>query len=309
MLRGIHKNLNTISESIVVVCIKCRAPLAPTDGCLNCTACGASYTVRNGIPRFVSDDGYSKNFSLEWQIHRQTQVDDGKDGFSHHNFNTRFGLPSKWWRGKRVLDVGVGVGRYAQVPIQYGAEVHGIDLSYAVDVAKSNFPSLHVYQADIFKLPFAPGSFDAIYSFGVLHHTPNPRAAFDALLPLLKPGGIICITVYENRGMYHTSRYLRKATTRLPPALLYSLCAAYTALMYVPYRYLGLRYGFLGRFAPISLSDNPREAVLDTFDCYSPTWQFTYGDDEIFSWFKQNNLIDIEVRPQPVTLLGYKPAS
>jgi SAM-dependent methyltransferase len=261
--------------------------------------------VVRGIPRFVDSDAYVSNFSFEWNIHRKTQVDSGKRQESGKHFYLRFGQPPEFFRGKRVLDVGVGSGRYALVPLDAGAEVWGLDLSYAVDVARENFKgyeAARLVQADVFEPPFAPESFDVIYSFGVLHHTPDPRRAFDGLLKFLKPGGVICLTVYANYGIYHNSRLLRKLTTRLPNAVLYPLCVAITALLYLPYRFLGLRMAWL----PISLSSNLREAILDTYDCYSPKYQFTYGVDEVFAWFKQAGLKNIEPRPQPVTVLGWK---
>lgn len=283
---------------------------ATTDeGKLHCRPCGKAYPIVRGIPRFVSSDMYVGNFSLEWKIHQKTQWDDGKRMDSENNFYLRFGLPKEYFRGKRVLDVGVGVGRYAAVPLSAGAEVWGVDLSYAVDVAGNNlasYPQSNLVQADVFSLPFAPESFDVIYSFGVLHHTPDPRKAFEGLIKYLKPGGVICITLYTDYGMYHTSRFLRKLTTRLPSGVLYALTTAATVALYLPYRYLGLRYSLLGRFMPLSLSSNFKEAILDTFDCYSPTYQFTYADHEVFAWYKECGLKDIEVRPQPVTMLGYK---
>jgi SAM-dependent methyltransferase len=293
----------------ILRCPACGGALDAEGNALACAGCAKAYPVVRGVPRFVDSDAYVGNFSLEWKIHKKTQVDDAKTRTSEANFHLRFGLPRNWWKGKRVLDVGVGVGRYAQVPLDAGAEVWGADLSYAVDTARVNldgYPAARLVQADVFALPFAPESFDAIYSFGVLHHTPDPRKAFEGLLRYLKPGGVICLTLYTDYGMYHSSRYLRKVTTKLPASVLYPISALATLLLYVPYRYLGFRYGLLGRFMPISLSGNIREAILDTFDCYSPKYQFTYADDEVFAWFKQAGLRDIEVRPQPVTMLGYK---
>lgn len=292
-------------------CIKCLDGSLLKSGNveLHCQNCNASYPILRDIPRFVETDEYVGNFSLEWKIHKKTQIDDNKSKSSAENFNVRFGFPGSFWSGKKVLDVGVGVGRYAKVALDHGAELWGVDLSYSVDVAKENlntYPNAHFIQANVFDLPFEPESFDVIYSFGVLHHTPDPRRAFEGLLKFLKPGGVICLTLYEDHGMYHTSRYLRQITTKLPNAVLYGLSALMTTLLYIPYKYLGFRYGIFGRFAPISLSDNFKEAILDTFDCYSPKHQFTYADHEVFLWFKEAGLRDIDVRPQPVTILGFK---
>ncbi len=276
---------------------------------LSCDSCQTKYPIIQGIPRFVASDLYTTNFSFEWKIHQKTQIDNDQRRYSTENFYLRFGSSPETFQGKRVLDVGIGTGRYADVALRAGAEVWGIDLSYAVEVAQRNlshFPNLHLAQADVFHLPFPPESFDIIYSFGVLHHTPDPRKAFDGLIKLLKPNGLICITVYPDYGMYHTSQYLRKLTTRLPNTVLYTLTTCITLAFYYPYRYLGFRHGFLGRAMPISMSDSLKEAILDTYDCYSPKYQFTYGVHQVFEWFKENHLKDIEARPQPVTILGYK---
>jgi len=296
-----------MDDKSLLVCPQCKGALDKIAQGLSCGGCSKEFSITNGVPRFVLDDKYVGNFSFEWKIHRSTQIDDGEFTDSAEFFNLRFGKDKEFWTDKKVLDVGVGVGRYAKVALDMGAKVVGVDLSYSIDVAGENLSGYENYegvQADLFELPFADESFDVIYSFGVLHHTPDPRIAFEGLLRLLKPGGTICITVYEDRGMYHSSRYLRKLTTKLPPAILYPLCVVYTSIMYVPYRYLGFRYGFFGRFAPISLSSSFKEAILDTFDCYSPQYQFTYSDYDIFRWYKENKLNDIEIRPQPVTVSG-----
>jgi SAM-dependent methyltransferase len=205
--------------------------------------------------------------------------------------------------------VGVGIGRYADVALRAGAEVWGIDLSYSVEAAQANLghnPGFHAVQANLFDLPFAPESFDVIYSFGVLHHTPDPAKAFAGLIKFLKPGGMIIVTLYSIHEIYHTSRHFRKLTTKLPSPILYGLTTLMTLLLYFPYRYLRLSNSLVGHYLPISTSPSLKEAILDTFDCYSPTYQFTFSEYQVFSLFKECGLRDIEVRPQPVTMLGYR---
>src|SRR5438552_12110277 len=104
-----------------------------------------------------------------------------------------------FFRGKKVLDAGCGNGRFAYYAAKYGAEVWAIDLGPAVEVARRNTETMsgvQVVQADLQRPPFARESFDFIYSIGVLHHLPDPEAAFHNLLRYLKPGGEAHINRY-----------------------------------------------------------------------------------------------------------------
>ena len=307
------KIMNQVFDFSCPTCVGHRLSLEDLGGrtAYVCSQCGSNYPVIDGIPRFVTSDDYVGNFSFEWNIHRQTQIDNEHRKTSEDAFLLRFGQLPEFFKGKRVLDVGVGAGRYADVALRAGAEVWGIDLSFSVATAKENLArcgdKIHLAQADLFNPPFDPGSFDVIYSFGVLHHTPDPKKGFDGLVKLLKPGGVICITTYPNYGMYFTSKYARRLTTRLPPFVLYPLTALFTLAFYLPYKYLGLRHGVMGRLLPISLSDSLKEAILDTYDCYSPKYQFCFAVHEVFEWFKQAGLDRIDARPHPTTVLGWKP--
>jgi 2-polyprenyl-3-methyl-5-hydroxy-6-metoxy-1,4-benzoquinol methylase len=121
------------------------------------------------------------NFSLEWTRHRLTQLDDATHHESEERFRIKTGFAPDDLKGKLVLDVGCGAGRFSEVALRWGATVVGIDLSLAVDSAYVNLDSrsqFHVALADIFRLPFKSESFDVIFSLGVLHHTPDTAQAF-----------------------------------------------------------------------------------------------------------------------------------
>ncbi len=279
-------------------------------GRLTC-ANGHLYPIRDFIPRFVASDAYVKNFSLEWTVNRTTQVDSQtRRDDSAVTFREKTGFTRNELAGRMTLDVGVGTGRFAEIALGLGAEVVGIDLSLAVDAAFRNIgrnSKMHLVQADVFHLPFKHEAFDAIYSIGVLHHTPNTREAFRAVLPFLKAGGRIAIWLYDfySHVPFMLTRLYRKLTTRLPKRLLYALC--YIA---VPYYYLeripGLRYLFKVLLFIPEWKDW-RWRVLDTFDWYSPTYQWWHTDAEVFRWFEEAGLEKIRVLDLPVAMSGVKP--
>ena len=69
-------------------------------------------------------------------------------------------------------------------------------------------------EADLTHLPLRPGAFDLVYCSGVLHHTPDPRAAFASVAAAVRPGGAIVIGLYNRiarlplrlrRGFYHVT--------------------------------------------------------------------------------------------------------
>jgi ubiquinone/menaquinone biosynthesis C-methylase UbiE len=115
--------------------------------------------------------------------------------------------------GKRLLEVGVGAGtdhiRFARA----GGLCTGIDLSEtSLETTRRRFAlegmrsDLRV--ADCEALPFDDESFDLVYSWGVIHHTPDtPRAARE-ILRVLRPGGRFCVMVYNRRSLLAAQAWL-----------------------------------------------------------------------------------------------------
>ena len=157
-------------------------------------------------------------------------------------------------------------------------------------------PHVHFIQADIFHLPFRPESFSGIYSHGVLHHTPDPPKAFQSLVPLLKPGGFFSIMVYAsyNKAYIQTTTFYRKFTTHLPKRLLLYLCYLSVPLYYV--NKIPVLGPFITRILfPVSVNFPTRQwRICNTFDLYSPRYVFFYDHVEVFNWYKQAGLVDIQ---------------
>ena len=181
-----------------------------TEGRLCCAGCGRDFPIRGGIPRFVTDDAYVSSFSFEWKMWQRTQFDAPARPASTQTFLNSTGRSPREFAGKLVLDAGCGAGRFMDVLALAGAEVVGVDLSEAVEVAYENLrglPGLNIVQADLMNLPFRRGAFDFAYSIGVLHHTPDTRKAFLKIVDVLKPGGEIAIWVYPLHRLTDAMKY------------------------------------------------------------------------------------------------------
>lgn len=266
------------------------------------------YKIINFIPRFVEADAYSSSFSYEWTRFSETQLDSkiGND-LSERQFQRRIDFPLSQIKGKLVLDAGCGMGRYTEVVKKYGGTVIGIDLSYAVNSAFRNIgfaENVHIVQGDILNPPFKKEIFDFIYSFGVLHHTPDAQGAFKCLAGYLKKGGYFSLFVYDSyeKAIVYSSNFWRKITVRLPRRLLYYLCFLSVPLYYI-YR-LPLIGNFFKAILVISMRPEWQMRWLDTFDWYSPKYQSKHTHAEVFRWFNQMGFRDIKIFDYGVTMQG-----
>lgn len=303
----------------LICCPECKGPLLlknafyerseVKEGVLTCSN-AHEYKIINFIPRFVKADVYSSSFSYEWTRFSETQLDSkvGND-LSEKQFQGRIDFPLNQLKGKFVLDAGCGMGRYAEIVKKYGGIVVGIDLSYAVDAAFKNMgfeKNVHIIQGDILNPPLKKEIFDFIYSFGVLHHTPNAKAGFECLARFLKNGGKFSLFVYDSyeKAIVYSSNFWRKITTRLPLRVLYYFCFLSVPLYYL-YK-LPLIGHFLKAAFVISMRPEWRIRWLDTFDWYSPKYQSKHTHAEVFNWFDQMGFRDIKVFDYGVTMQGTK---
>lgn len=287
-------------------------------GFLISTGSPDKYPIINGIPRFVDKEHYASSFGYEWKKWSRVQFESENSnktmaGYTKRMFDRITGFKTADLKDKLVVDFGCGPGRFIEMARAYGATVVGIDLSLAVESARENFRAdrnVLIVQGDITKPPFKKASFDAGYTIGVLHHTPNPSASFNRLARLVKKDGAIvcCVYTYMNGwGLYDSPavnlyRKVYNGTKQVfgnRLALLYCYISAY--LLYPVFR-LANQMPVADRIAaqlgkhvfPVVYLPDGKWRLLDTFDAITPYYASTHTGDEVIGWFKEAGCQDIK---------------
>lgn len=119
-------------------------------------------------------------------------------------------------RGRKVLEIGVGLGADHQLFAEAGADLYGIDLTVrAVEHTQRRLKLLglrsRIAVGDAENLDFPDQTFDCVYSWGVLHHSPNTQKAIDEVNRVLKREGVAKIMIYHKWSMVGLMLWLRYA--------------------------------------------------------------------------------------------------
>jgi 2-polyprenyl-3-methyl-5-hydroxy-6-metoxy-1,4-benzoquinol methylase len=289
---------------IPYICPTCQSQLEPANGGLRCIR-GHDFTVAEGLPRFVAEEGYSASFGLQWQTFSRVQL----DSHSHTSLTRdRFFHGTRWperMEGELILEAGCGSGRFTEVLLGTGARVVSFDYSRAADVAARTFGRrAQICQASIYEMPYQRGSFDRVFCYGVIQHCPDVRAAFMALVEMVRPGGHLAVDVYDLRRLPFTARYrVRWLTRRLDKERLLRWCRrivpTYQRLMppLHPWNQLVFPIKDLrGVFPGLSRDDEVEMSILDTFDMLSPEFDQPQSLTTIRRWCREAGLRDVEVQ-------------
>ena len=178
--------------------------------------------------------------------------------------------------GHSILDIGCGPGFWVRHFCRMGLNVFACDLSTtAVELTKK---SLELYglkaqlsEGNAESLSYRDGSFDYLNCQGVIHHTPNTAGCIGEFFRVLKPGGLVCFSVY------HRNFVLRS------PIVLRMVSAA-----------LSRRVGLKGRGREHILRESDPDEIVRLFDGEDNPLGKSYTVDEMLNMIRSNNLIPIK---------------
>jgi SAM-dependent methyltransferase len=272
----------------LLACPACSGTLTTT---WSCRACGKQFEVADGIPNLrIPGD---QRTEIVRGFYERTPFPGYPPRDSLHALRARAGR-SEFARlmdqaipgDARIVEMGCGTGQMCLYLQRADRVVIGADLTRASlrlgAAAARRFGIDHVQfvETDLRQPGLKADAFDVVYSSGVLHHTPDPRAAFGHLVKLARPGGMIVLGVYN-------------AFARLPLRLR-RLAARLTGFRVIP-------------FDPVLRDRTHEPARHDAWlrDQYQHPEEHRHTLAEVQGWFAENGVRYL--RAYPSAVLGEEP--
>ena len=155
------------------------------------------------IPRFIENKiTYAEMWAKQWAVYQKTQFDSfTKTNLSKVRLEYILGFNVKKLHNKNILEVGAGAGRFTEILLNSGANVHVIDATKAVEYNYKNNKRIsnkfNIAQADLYKIPYKNNSFDFVICIGVLQHTPDTLKSLKSIWSKVKKNGYLIVDHYQ----------------------------------------------------------------------------------------------------------------
>jgi SAM-dependent methyltransferase len=271
---------------------------------------GNHFPLLRGALRIVNETNYTDSFGFQWNKFQKTQID--RESKNSSQSKERFFAETGWDKedlnNKNVLEVGSGAGRFSQIVLDHTkANLYSVDYS---DAVSANFKNnghhgerFKLFQASIYDMPFADNSFDKVFCFGVLQHTPDFKNSVKALIDKAKPGGEVAVDFYPIKGWWtkiHAKYIFRPLTKRMShEKLLHKIEKNADLLIKLYFFFDKIGIGrFVNRFLPVcdikgtlppdlSKEELKEWVILDTFDMFSPEHDHPQKISTVENWFKE----------------------
>ena len=194
-------------------------------------------------------------------------------------------LPREWFPGKKVADVGCGIGRFSWVFGELGAEVISIDQSeHALEKTRRNCEGMsghRILQADLLQELPTDETFDLVWCYGVLHHTGDTYRTFCHTQQLVQPGGWLFLMLYGEPKWGEITQFQELA--------LYDRLRLRTQNQSFREKIDSIREAMQSGEIPIK----GEEYIHGYFDAISPPINDLYNMQEVEAWLLNNGFTGI----------------
>jgi SAM-dependent methyltransferase len=205
------------------------------------------------------------------------------------------------WKGRKVLEIGCGLGTDSINFARAGADLTILELSQAsIDLCKKRFDVMGLkatfYQGDAERLPdiVPPQHFDLVYSFGVIHHTPRPEQVIAHIRDhYMGPTSELRLMLYSKwcwKTFWIVASYGKGAFWKAPELIATHSEAQTGCPVTFTYSFDDLRQGLLENFTITSLTkDHVFPYVIESYVKYEyeRMWYFRWMPPGLFRWFER----------------------
>lgn len=232
---------------------------------------------------------------------------------SYHFNKMQEVISEKILRGSLGIDVGSGCGydTYIMAKSTPSIKIVSIDISAGVTTnskVNRDLRNVYVMKGTVLNTPLKEEIFDFAYSFGVLHHTPDPTKGLLEIRRILKKESPVFLYLYEDHSeniLKYTAlkviTFLRKITIKIPPKALYILAFIASPFIFIFFSCPAIilnKFKATRRFAenmPFNFGKSPFYLQGDLYDRFGAPIEYRFSKKEIYNLLDKCNFYKIHI--------------
>lgn len=222
-------------------------------------------------------------------------------------------IPEPIVRGKIGLEIGSGCGydTFIMAEKNPGVKIFSFDLSDGIFINReitSGLNNVWLLRASALRMPIKNDLFDFAYSYGVLHHTPNPEEGIQEAYRVIKKDAPFFTYLYEDHRdspikylFLQVVNALRKVTTRIPSSWLYFFCYLASPLVVIlfsfPARVMRSFKSFKGAadVMPFNFGTHLFSLAADLYDRLAAPIEHRFSRDQLVNLFVKNGFANVSI--------------